>query len=219
MHWVERGPEPDSLEGIRLRYTPRWTDFYNRGIGSRPSDSRWIDFKPDLMRVFSHLCAYCEAACNGDVDHFRPKSRFPELVYEWSNWLISCRECDHAKGYKWPARGYVDPCAKSSSARPEHFFDFDTRTGEIVPKEGLSPTRRRKAQTMISDLCLNGHHHLKKRFERLYLLDTIHKAVPAGVHDQSPDLQRIRAHLSSRATQFSSVARAWLTKRGHLPEE
>ena len=215
MHWVDRGPEPDGLEGIRRRYTPAWIAFYKKGVGSRPTDSRWIEFRPDLMRIFSNLCAYCEADCKGEVDHFRPKSRFPELVYEWSNWLFACHDCNHAKLFKWPARGYVDPCANSESARPEHFFEFDTLTGEILPKVSLSQTRRRKAQNTISDLGLNDHHHLRKRLQWLYFVDKIFTGDPdVG----GPNLRGIRANLVSITTQYSSVTRSWLTEKGYLQE-
>ena len=169
MHWVDRGDEPTGLVGVRARYTPGWVNYYSLGGGTKPNDSRWTSFKGDLERVFAGLCAYCENACRGEVDHFQPKSIFPERVYDWANWLLSCHDCNHAKGDKWPTGGYVDPCA--TSPRPESFFDFDTLTGEIVPKEGLGSTRRRVAQTMIDDLKLNEHHHLRNRRERVSWVD------------------------------------------------
>lgn len=215
MHWVDRGPEPNGLSAIRHSYTRRWIDYYKDGIGSRPNDSRWIGFRADLTTTFSDLCAYCEAVCKGEVDHFRPKSRFPELVYEWSNWLIACHDCNHAKGDKWPASGYVDPCAESTSKRPEYYFDFDTLTGELVPKVGLTSTRRQKAQRMINDLRLNEHHHLRKRLRWLYLVG---KALTADPDAQSPELRRTCANLVSPATSFSGVTRAWLTERGFLQD-
>lgn len=35
----------------------------------------------DVRTVFFGLCAYCEELCKDEVEHFRPKSRFPERVY------------------------------------------------------------------------------------------------------------------------------------------
>ena len=171
MHWVDRGPAPNRLNHVLILYTRRWIDYYRLRVGTKPNDSHWTSFKSDLERVFAGLCAYCECACRGEVDHFRPKSIFPELVYDWANWLLSCHDCNHAKGDKWPTGGYVDPCA--TSPRPESFFDFDTLTGEIVPKEGLGSTRRRVAQTMIDDLKLNEHHHLRNRRERVSWVDLV----------------------------------------------
>ena len=212
MHWVGRGREPTGLAAVRARYTPGWVNYYILDVGTRPTDSRWTDFKSDLERVFFGLCAYCESVCRGEVDHFQPKSIFPRLVYDWANWLMACHDCNHAKRDKWPAAGYVNPCATSIFERPENFFDFDTMTGEIVPKGGLSSRNRRAAQTMIDDLKLNEHHHLKNRLERVFWVDQATTDSP-----NNPDfrLQHIRQWLASRDTAFSSIARTRLVERGY----
>ena len=212
MHWVNRGPQPDGLESVRIRYTSRWVEYYTQRTGTKPQDSRWTDFKGDLERTFYGLCAYCESTCSGEVDHFRPKSRFPELVYDWANWLLACHDCNHAKGDKWPTGGYVDPCATLTPERPENFFDFDTLTGEIVPQAGLSSTSRRAAQTMIDDLKLNEHHHLSDRLKCVLLVDL---ATKDSLSNPNPQLQQVRQRLASRSTAFSSIARARLVERGY----
>ena len=211
MHWVERGPEPQGLRRIRARYTPRWIRYYGSSHGAKPGDSRWRDFSEDLSKAFHGLCGYCEETCRGEVDHFRPKSRKPDLVYSWSNWVFSCHDCNHAKGDKWPPQGYVDPCARSRSARPELFFSFDTLTGEVLPKEGLSPARRRKAQNTIDDLRLNEWHHLRKRLGWLQLISA---AFPDEPVEMTAELEIQRAHFASRSTPFSSITRRWLSERG-----
>ena len=212
MHWVDRGPEPDQLAHIRDQYTPRWVRFYGSKAGDKPNDSRWRDFSGDLTGAFHALCAYCEECCGGEVDHFRPKSRYPDLVYAWSNWLFACRDCNQAKGEKWPPRGYVDPCAKSRGARPEHFFSFDLLTGEILPKEGLSRARRRKAQRTIDDLRLNKRHHLKKRVIWLHLFSAI---IPDEPDEMTAESEEQRAHFASRTIPHSSITRRWLSEHGH----
>lgn len=214
MHWVDRGQEPDGLEQIRLQHTQRWIDYYQLWTRRMPSP-RWTDFKAELTKVFGELCAYCEERQRGEVDHFQPKSRFPELVYVWPNWVLACHDCNHAKLDKWPDEGYVDPCAVLISERPERFFDFDIVSGEIVPKEGLSSVRRSKAQTMISDLRLNDVHHLTNRLEWLC---RISEAIPGNSDAQSSAIRSICADLTSPTTRLSSVARAWLVKRGYLPD-
>lgn len=212
MHWVERGPEPDGLETIRSLYTPQWTRYYGSDDVAKPSDSRWRDFSHNLASAFHGLCAYCEEICRGEVDHFRPKSRYPALVYCWSNWLFACHDCNHAKGEKWPPLGYVDPCAKSERARPEHFFSFDILTGEILPKEGLSPARRCKAQSTIDDLRLNEWHHLRKR---LLWLQLISAAIPDEPTEMTAESEEQRAHFASCTTPYSSITRRWLSERGY----
>ena len=212
MHWVDRGPEPSRLEAIRDRYTPGWTDFYENGIGNRPTDSRWRDYREYLGHSFRLQCGYCESISRGQVDHFRPKSTFPALVYEWSNWIFACSACNQAKSDKWPEGGYVDPCAASESCRPENYFTFDTETGEIVPLHDLDQARYEKAITMIDDLNLNGEEHMKRRHRLLKALAAI---MPDDPRDETPTIGRWRRIISSRESDSSSLARVWLIERGY----
>lgn len=89
------------------------------------------------------------------VDHFRPRSRFPELVYAWSNWIFSCRRCNQEKGNKWSEEGFVDPCADEIRERPENNFDYDLLTGDLIPRAGIPDNARRRAWDTIDDLGLN----------------------------------------------------------------
>ena len=212
MHWINRGPEPEKLRYIREQYTLRWVQYYRHGDGNSPNDVYWRDFYVILREMFHGLCAYCEKRARGEVEHFRPKSRYPELVYSWSNWLFACHDCNHAKGWKWPPGGYVNPCAKSRPARPEIFFGFDIETGEILPKTNLSAKRRRKAQNTIEELGLNEWHHLKNRVEWLHLVSAI---IPDDPTDLEFNDREMRAHFVSRTTPYSSIIRTWLSERGH----
>ena len=195
MHWIDRGPEPDGIAQVRAQYTQSWVQYYRHRVGRRPSDAYWRDFHEDMERVFYGLCAYCEEICKGEVDHFRPKSRFPELVYDWSNWLFACHDCNQAKDATWPAGGYVDPCAHSESSHPEHYFEFDVLTAEILPQEGLSQGCRNRAKKTIIDLRLNGRHHLKKRLAWLLFLS---KGLAGDPNAETSDMKSLRHHLVSR---------------------
>jgi uncharacterized protein (TIGR02646 family) len=213
MHWVDRGSEPDGLESMRTRYTPRWIRHYRDGKGTRPGDSRWREFRDDLYTSFRGLCAYCEEQSNEEVDHFRPVSKFPELVYQWSNWLLVCTACNRAKGAQWPKEGYVDPCTKSMDERPEAYFTFDTLTGSMLPRKGLSPERHVRAATMIKDLDLNGRSHLRRRMRIVEFLPLVEK-IPDHEHRS-----RAFTKLSSRCWPLSSVVRSWLHENGYVPAE
>lgn len=211
MHFVDRGPEPATLKGIRSRRTPKWVGFYRHGKGPKPTDSDWRSFVPELDKAFSGLCAYCESWPKGEVDHFQPKSRFPEQVYEWSNWLFACHDCNQAKGDKWPAKGYVDPCAKSRQARPESFFDFDTFTGEILPRKGLSKARSKKAWHTIDDLGLNRIHHLKNR--RTFI------SMVSSHPDIAADPEAFVRAVTARNHPYSSILRVFIREIGYSVDE
>ena len=157
MHWVDRGPEPVGLEPVRSQYTPRWVVYYRNGVGQRPSDSHWRDFHQDLMEVFAGICAYCEEADKGEIDHFRPKRAF---LNSPTNGQIGCLLATIAiwqRVISGPG-GYVNPCARSIPARPENFFDFDTVDCTSFPA-GLSRARHEKAVRTMQGLQLNAPHH------------------------------------------------------------
>ena len=212
MHWVDRGPEPSRLKAIRDRYTSRWIDFYENEVGNKPTDSRWREFREELGRRFLTSCGYCERNCRGEVDHFRPKSLFPESVYDWGNWIFACHDCNQAKSGKWPTEGYIDPCTGSESIRPENHLTFNTKNGAVTPLRGLGTDRFEKAQQMIVDLKLNDLHHMVARLVRLRMLE-------AGIPDDpSEDTQRseaLRRRFASRDSDLSSLARVWLVERGY----
>ena len=212
MRAVNRGPEPAGLKAVRKRRTPRWVNYYRHGSGRKPTDGDWRGFQPDVSKVFFDLCAYCEEYCKGDVDHFRPKARYPHLVYEWTNWVLACPTCNNSKSDKWPSGGYVDPCARTRRAQPEAYFVFDTHIYHIVPRPGLSPRRRKKAEQMIADLKLNNYHHLKRR---ALWLTAVGKGLEAGP-PTSPGHDAFVQCVSSRERELSSMTSQFLREQGLL---
>ena len=217
MHWVNRGPEPSSLDAIRSDFTQGWIDWCQDKSLGRPSDRKWQLFQSDLEQVFSMLCAYCEEFTGGEVDHFQPVSKFPSLVYEWSNWVFSCPYCNGHKLAKWPQEGYVDPCTESLCERPEDYFTFSPSTWSLKPKDGLSSAQYQKASRMILDLDLNAPHHMKKREKLFEHVDYTCKQFEEG---QQPD--STLDHLESmirRDSELSSFVRVMLEERGYSIEE
>ncbi len=216
MHWVDRGIEPARLGRIRDSFTQRWIDYFEGRNPTKPRDAHWQKFLEDLRQAFSGLCAFCERSCRGEVDHFRPTRKFPELVYVWTNWLFACHACNLKKWQKWPPRGYIDPCTRVRQARPEHYFTFDLVSGYIVPRESLSDNQYDKAARMIEDIGLNEDHHLKRR---LIWIDIINEAA-----DTLPDMPEERAqvwrnrllNLCAREAPLSSLARTVVQER--LPD-
>ncbi len=210
MHFVKRGREPAELRAIRVRYTPRWVQFYRYGKGQKPTDDQWLSFQEALQDAFFMLCGYCEELCRGEVDHFKPKSRYPHLVYRWDNWIFSCHDCNHMKGEKFPPGGYINPCDTSASQRPEAYLDFDTLTGEVIPREGLSRSALKKARMTIDDLELNAFHHLKKR---LGWLRNVERLLLREAPDDPGHANLIRT-IIARDSPFSSMTRAMLARQG-----
>jgi uncharacterized protein (TIGR02646 family) len=92
----------------------------------------WGKLKQALAEMSHQKCSYCESSINAErsaaVEHFRPKSLFPTLVYDRGNYFLGCGGCNGAKSDKWPAGGgaYVRP----DEGDPEALFIFH-EDGEI----------------------------------------------------------------------------------------
>ncbi|VVH65724.1 hypothetical protein BSPLISOX_2278 [uncultured Gammaproteobacteria bacterium] len=84
------------------------------------SYSRYSSFKEHLEEDFNKSCGYCDdpnlyygQKLDYHIDHFKPKSRFPELEVEYKNLVYSCPYCNRAKSNKWKAKnGFIDPCSQ-----------------------------------------------------------------------------------------------------------
>lgn len=77
--------------------------------------SRWKTAKEQLLNESGNKCAYCEAptamVAYGDVEHYRPKSKYWWLAYCYENYLASCQLCNQAyKKAKFPIAGTRMKC-------------------------------------------------------------------------------------------------------------
>jgi uncharacterized protein (TIGR02646 family) len=64
------------------------------------------NIKDVLIEQFNNKCAYCGTSL-GDtnrsvIDHFYPKSKYPDRVYDIDNLILSCRVCDLSKSDRFP---------------------------------------------------------------------------------------------------------------------
>lgn len=102
------------------------SDSYFARRENPPAKSNYREYKPFLRRDFLARCAYCERTeeyLGGEdafeVEHFRPKSKFPDLIFAYHNLYYACRGCNGHKWETWPseeqiARGqeFADPCVE-----------------------------------------------------------------------------------------------------------
>lgn len=116
--------------------------------------------RPFVREDFSRQCAFClfsEVLAGGEenfeLDHFRPRQRFPELVNDYYNLYYSCHPCNHIKRDSWPSSAleekgicFVDLCKE----------DFATHF--IVEKDGTLKGVTVPGDYTIDKLNLNRQH-------------------------------------------------------------
>ena len=134
-----------------------------------PRYSDYRKYKPHLRRDFLYRCAYCAIHENEwgglrhfQVEHFRPKSRFPQLIADYENLLYACDVCNCYKGDDWPSDdpladgvGYLDPC--------QHDYD---KHFENNPTTGYTDGRTPPARYMVERLHLNRQFLIQLRQKR-----------------------------------------------------
>jgi len=76
----------------------------------KEADRLWRNKNREKNRVFSQVrkilkkmapiggcCMYGESNTGSQIEHFRPKSSFPECAFEWENFLPACGDCNLEK--------------------------------------------------------------------------------------------------------------------------
>lgn len=53
------------------------------------------------MCVGSVRCSYCEDSLADEVEHILPKNFFPELAFDWDNYLFACGPCNSPKSNRF----------------------------------------------------------------------------------------------------------------------
>jgi uncharacterized protein (TIGR02646 family) len=93
---------------------------------AQPKDA-YHKYRAELREDFNNSCGYCgdsDERCDKSIfhiDHFAPKSLFPELGLAYTNLVYSCRYCNVSKSNHWigvdasvsnnGAAGFIDPCS------------------------------------------------------------------------------------------------------------
>lgn len=128
--------------------------------------THWSRCAKDLFEKYDGICAYLSIKLfkiTGDnsVDHFLPKTLYPGLAYEWSNYRLSSLDVNRTKSTQVDI---LDPF----EIEPDT-FRIEIVTGRIYP----SPTApQEKARRTIEVLHLDDDDHRKSRCEIIqYYLD------------------------------------------------
>ena len=114
--------------------------------------------KASLKSMFNNKCAFCESNITqvyaGDIEHFRPKSKFPELCFEWKNLLFACSICNGKsnKGDKFPNENEGGILINPVNENPYDFFRFEF---DQVTKLFLLIPLNERAETMLKTIKLN----------------------------------------------------------------
>ena len=113
----------------------------------------YADAKPFLVSRLGDYCSYCERPIktNLAVEHVLAKALRPDLIVEWSNFLLSCVNCNSTKGKK--------PVDRTKCLLPDQdntFLAFKyEESGQVFSRDDLADDVREKAQALLTLTGLN----------------------------------------------------------------
>ncbi|MCY2968272.1 MAG: TIGR02646 family protein [Planctomycetota bacterium] len=134
---------------------PKCLDSYRHGANtwSDVTEEHRQQIRGQLEQLQGRRCAYCEASLDQlgqHIEHFRRRSQFPRLTFEWTNLLWSCDSSQHCGHYKDQGAGpydpdeLIDPCVDD----PDRYFQFHS-DGSIRLRLGLKPHEKSRAEESL----------------------------------------------------------------------
>ena len=122
--------------------------------------------REQLILMCHGKCVYCESHIihvdYPHIEHFRPKSLFPQSCFTWKNLFLGCSICNGAsyKADKFPSAKEGGLFINPGLEDPTVFFDFT-----FDPKTGVSDVspKNRRGRTTEKELGLNRPGLLKHR--------------------------------------------------------
>ncbi len=172
MKFIQKNPEPDAFIQWKQQTTADW----------QPG---WDNFqKPEktivhraLITEQGHICCYCSqriTQASSHIEHFQPRTSYPELSLRYNNFLASCpgypkelesttnvtklpqEFCGQRKGAWFDLNLTVSPLQLNCAS----YFRY-TRIGEILPAQDL--TKVAAAEATIENLGLGNPKLIRLR--------------------------------------------------------
>lgn len=216
MRRVKRGPQPTSLK----RHGNNWTRALQTEIvrcaptQERVDDKFFNEYKrPDIREalrgMYRNLCCYCEGQINlvsyDHIEHRKPKRRFPDEAYSWSNLHLACEKCNKKKGAKWKESAPI--LDASIDPIEEHLTYEEGDTG--LRRWPANKSKRGDTTIRHTDLNRGDMDELPGARARVYMecLKTIRRINTAERQDRgSPEARASLEELLAKAQgQFGSV--------------
>ena len=134
----------------------------------RKGNYKHPDNKSALKEAGFDKCMYCESKISqvyfGDVEHIKPKSKFPELEFDWNNLGYACAKCNGAKGTTYYEKTpFINPYNEGPD---NHIVAFGSL---IKSKQGSE-----RGEMTIKEIDLNRCELVERRHNKI---EAIQKAI------------------------------------------
>jgi len=145
-------------------------------------------------------CYFCNDSRGTDIEHFWPKSRYPQRVFEWPNMLLVCSGCNRQKADQFPFDQDGQPLLiDPTKENPWDYLFFEPATGQVVARWDLqkdAPDPKGAATADETILPLNveavteGRRRVVRRLVRAVRSYLLEAAEPDEIENAFDILQR-----------------------------
>ena len=140
MHKIQRNEPPNGLNEKNIEFNQK--DNHT----SEEIKNEWNAFTKSVLKkktlenlkeMFKNCCAYCEGkyvvTSSSQIEHFKPKSLYPNLMFDYNNMNLSCELCNKAKLNKFDEK-LINPTVD------EPYEHIQFKAYMIVPKDERGKT-------------------------------------------------------------------------------
>ncbi|GAA6620572.1 retron system putative HNH endonuclease [Scytonema sp. NUACC26] len=205
MKYIQKSREPDSLTKWNLKRGSRIPDWKSFSKGVKD------DVYFSLLQEQGYICCYCgrpisRKQCH--IEHYRPKSVYKHLTFEYTNLIASCQgededrprvpvHCGHKKQAWFDEELMISPLDPNC---PDYFKY--SGSGEILPID--EPQKQAPAKTTIQKLALDIN---KLRKLRRAAIDAVLQATDGLTGEEIQLLTQAydKRDSSGRFTPFSAA--------------
>lgn len=169
MNKINRPPAPDFLKNNYKKWGKQYKEDKNKG-----NPFNWKSYEGErvnkilcreLEKITQNHCSFCDSyplgvSAQQTIEHFRPKSGYPRLVYVWHNLFLACNICQSSKGEKYD-KNLLKPDKKDYEFY--RYFVVNYRNGEIEVNPSSTEEEQKRAKVTIEIYGLNKENRPTSR--------------------------------------------------------
>lgn len=169
MRKINKGVHSTLFDNFVTNNSPTiWDDIHTEGDPKDAYEETKLQILADEQ---SQLCGYTELPIKElrycHIDHYRKRSMFPELIFDWNNLIVATNDDIFGARYK---DAIIENDDYNDIFNPvidivENYFNYTT-WGEVTPKTAISNEDNQKVKKTIEVFNLN-HKSLKDRRKNL----------------------------------------------------
>lgn len=162
-----------------------------------------------LDRMFHGKCAYCESkiehVSDAHIEHYRPKSKFADLTFDWENLLLACGKCNSTahKGDHFPEANEDGPLLNPCLDAPEAHLRFEyNAVAKLASVYGTTP-RGVTTETLLG---------LNRPDLRAYRSRQVQRLAFIAVRAQTdPEAQQLLTEAQREDAEYAAFAKSLLS--------